>query len=235
MKWNSSERALVAHTEYSFTLIPACAWPGLGFLKLRHFPLNCRVFSSLPYHRVFSKENALGGQTVFRNKLPRTIQYSATDNKKREWIVKMNELEREKIVWEALTWTVISGDKNSLQSLFWNDAAQHSDTPGPGRDLPQIIARKSCNNQDRRSNCSAWARDEVLCCFYTHAFPFWSRIFSRKHKFQAQRCARLLSRLQIARSVSVGPYFSVWYFSGWDLPLRVCPRDFNDVEAYGSL
>lgn len=32
----------------------------------------------------------------------------------------MNELEREKIVWKMPTWTVISGDKNALQSLFWN-------------------------------------------------------------------------------------------------------------------
>lgn len=32
----------------------------------------------------------------------------------------MNELEREKIVWEVPTWTVISGGKNTLQSLLWN-------------------------------------------------------------------------------------------------------------------
>lgn len=69
--------------------------------------------------------------------------------------MEMDELEREKVVWERLTWTVVSGGKNTLQSWFWNDSAQQSDTPGPGKDLPQIIAKQSRNNQDRRSNCSA--------------------------------------------------------------------------------
>lgn len=67
----------------------------------------------------------------------------------------MDELEREKMVWEGLTWTVISGDKNNLHSSFWNDSAQLSGTSGPGRDLPQIITRHSHNNQDRGMKCSA--------------------------------------------------------------------------------
>lgn len=74
---------------------------------------------------------------IFRNK--NSGQFSLQP----KIIGREDEFEKKKTVWKVLSWTGIPGDKGNFQSLFWDTA--------PRKDLPQIIARQSRKNQDRRS------------------------------------------------------------------------------------